>query len=204
MKCRATFSESHVARSWVQTNVSVTAADTRRSNHSTNWSQTGPGSPSSIESSASRWIERMRSRRSCSMSAMRSVTPSFSVVCQREEIRRSSSARFFVASSCATISGVFSGFCSALSSESMASRTCSIVDSRSAAVDRRCSSSARPTMSLRRYPMSSGKPDSALSSRSEVSTAASRTCDETGNTVMSGSIFARCARFSASTCRHCG
>jgi hypothetical protein len=84
------------------------------------------------------------------MSAMRSVAPSFRVICQRDELRRSSSARLLAASSCATISGVFSGLRRALSSVSMESRRWSVVEMRSTAVERRWRSSAWPTMSRRR------------------------------------------------------
>ena len=122
LKCSATFSASHSDRSFVHTKVSDTAEATRCSSQCTNWSHCGPGSPASMDCSASRIMLRSRSRRSCSMSEMRSLMPSLSVTCQREERRRSSSARSLAASSSASISGVPSGFSSALSSDFSESR----------------------------------------------------------------------------------
>ena len=117
LKSSATSSDSQRERSSVHTNVSDTAAATRWSSHSVIWSQIGPGSPSSMEFSASRCTLRSRSRRSCSMSAMRSAMPSVRVTCQRAERPRNSSARAFASSSWAIMRGVSSGCSIALSSE---------------------------------------------------------------------------------------
>ena len=82
-KCSATRAASQRARSAAQTKFAEAAEDTCWWNHSANCSQTSDGSASSISCSASRPIERSRSRRSYSMSDCRSATPSLSVICQR-------------------------------------------------------------------------------------------------------------------------
>ncbi|BAS10723.1 hypothetical protein AHiyo4_41450 [Arthrobacter sp. Hiyo4] len=181
--------------------MSEIAAAAHSSSHAENWVQVGPGSPWSIAASASRWMRRRRSRRSYSMSAIRSPMPSLSVICHRAERLRSSSACDFASSSPAIIRGVPSGSSSAPSSDRRDRRRFSVTESRSWLTERRCSRSALPAISFRRWPISTGKPDSALSSLSCRRAASSRRSEETANSGMSGATCASWARSIASTRR---
>ena len=203
MNRSATSSDSQRERSSVHTNVSDTAAATRWSSHSVIWSQIGPGSPSSMALSASRCTLRSRSRRSCSISAMRSVMPSVSVTCQRAERPRNSSARLLASSSWAIIRGVSSGCRIALSSERSEIVSCSTTETRSCTAPRSWMVSARPSTSRRRCATSAGNPDSSWRARSCSSAASSRRSLDTEKIGTSPTSL-RCPRSICSIWRHSG
>ena len=89
--------------------------------------------------------------------------PSLSVICQREDRLRNSSARDLAASSWAIMCGVSSGCSSAFSSVLTVIANWSTTETRSWTAPRWCTTSALPSTSRRRCATSAGKPDSSFS-----------------------------------------
>src|SRR5919199_558988 len=176
----------------------------RRSNHSDSSGHIRPGSWASIASSASRTTTRERSRRSKSMSATRSVTPSVSTCCQRDERRRRSSAAARASSSPRTSSSRADGSSRPASSVRTARERCSVTARRSCTSARRVSTSLRSTTSRRRWVTRAPIPDSSCSSRSRCCTASWARAAETANSGASMPRRARWPRSSSATSRQCG
>src|SRR5919112_2097433 len=176
----------------------------RRSSHSDSSGHIGPGSWASIASSASRTTTRERSRRSKSMSATRSVTPSVSTCCHRDERRRRSSAAARASSSPRTSSSRADGSSRPASSVRTARERWSVTARRSCTSARRVSTSLRSTTSRRRWVTRAPIPDSSCSSRSRCCTASWARAAETANSGASMPRRARWPRSSSATSRQCG
>ena len=150
-KCSATCVASQLARWNAHRKFADTAAAACSSTQPVSWSQIFVGSPlESISSSASRKMSRIRSRRSWSMSALRSATPSLSVCCQRADRSFSAAERPWDSVSSPISSWIVSGLSWALFSERRPPMSWSVTASTSWIVERRASLSACPTTRSRR------------------------------------------------------
>src|SRR4051794_22472444 len=175
----------------------------RWSSHSDSCCHTGPGSCASMAASASRVTTRARSRRSKSMSATRSATPSPSSCCQREERRRSSSTAVRASSSSRTSASRLPGSSSTASSLRSASSRCSVTLVRSCTRERWARAPARWTTSSVRWATRARRPDSSWSSRSPRWTARAPSVEETGKTGASSPCLPRWAASRSTTVRQC-